>query len=92
MEIFLGILIPFIGTMLGAACVFFMKKALDKHIVDRVSFPDMHDSFFPGKMGNSSSDKYPQKRKMQQQVSPVLSPEPFPAKKDHYQLDSQYPL
>ena len=64
----------------------------DKHIVDRFSFPDMHDSFFPGKMGNSSSDKYPQKRKMQQQVSPVLSPEPFPAKKDHYQLDSQYPL
>ena len=30
MEIFLGILIPFIGTMLGAACVFFMKKALKK--------------------------------------------------------------
>ena len=28
MEIFLGILIPFIGTTLGAACVFFMKKAL----------------------------------------------------------------
>ena len=26
MEIFLGILIPFIGTTLGAACVFFMKK------------------------------------------------------------------
>ena len=32
MEIFLGILIPFIGTMLGAACVFFMKKALKKQV------------------------------------------------------------
>ena len=30
MEIFLGILIPFIGTTLGAACVLFMKKALKK--------------------------------------------------------------
>lgn len=28
MKIFLGILIPFIGTTLGSACVFFMKKAL----------------------------------------------------------------
>ena len=28
MEIFLGILIPFIGTTLGAACVLFMKKTL----------------------------------------------------------------
>ena len=28
METFLGILIPFLGTMLGAACVFFMKKSL----------------------------------------------------------------
>ena len=28
METFLGILIPFLGTTLGAACVFFMKKAL----------------------------------------------------------------
>ena len=26
MEIFLGIMIPFLGTTLGAACVFFMKK------------------------------------------------------------------
>ena len=32
MEIFLGILIPFIGTTLGAACVFFMKKALKKQV------------------------------------------------------------
>ena len=28
METFLGILIPFLGTTLGAACVFFMKKTL----------------------------------------------------------------
>lgn len=26
METFLGILIPFLGTTLGAACVFFMKN------------------------------------------------------------------
>lgn len=28
MTIFLGLLIPFFGTVLGAACVFFMKRAL----------------------------------------------------------------
>ena len=28
MEVFLGILIPFLGTTLGAACVFFLKKTL----------------------------------------------------------------
>lgn len=28
MEVFYGILIPFLGTSLGAACVFFMKKSL----------------------------------------------------------------
>ena len=28
METFYGILIPFLGTSLGAACVFFMKKSL----------------------------------------------------------------
>ena len=28
METFLGMLIPFLGTALGAACVFFMKKSL----------------------------------------------------------------
>lgn len=28
METFLGILIPFLGTAMGAACVFFMKKSL----------------------------------------------------------------
>jgi len=28
METFVGILIPFLGTTLGAACVFFMKKSL----------------------------------------------------------------
>ena len=28
MEAFLGIMIPFLGTTLGAACVFFMKRSL----------------------------------------------------------------
>ena len=28
MEAFYGILIPFLGTSLGAACVFFMKRSL----------------------------------------------------------------
>ena len=28
MKIFLGILIPFLGTTLGASCVFFMKRSL----------------------------------------------------------------
>ena len=28
MQIFLGILIPFLGTTMGAACVFFMKKSM----------------------------------------------------------------
>ena len=28
METFFGILIPFLGTTLGAACVFFMKRSL----------------------------------------------------------------
>ena len=28
METFLGIMIPFLGTALGSACVFFMKKSL----------------------------------------------------------------
>lgn len=32
METFLGILIPFLGTMLGASCVFFMKKSLSNLI------------------------------------------------------------
>ena len=32
MEIFLGILNPFIGTTLGAACVLFMKKTLRKQV------------------------------------------------------------
>ena len=32
MNTFFGILIPFIGTTLGAACVFFMKKTLDKSV------------------------------------------------------------
>ena len=28
METFLGIMIPFLGTTLGASCVFFMKRSL----------------------------------------------------------------
>ena len=28
METFLGIMIPFLGTTLGSACVFFMKRSL----------------------------------------------------------------
>ena len=28
MEVFVGLLIPFLGTTAGAACVFFMKKTL----------------------------------------------------------------
>lgn len=31
-EIFYGIAIPFLGTSLGAACVFFMKKTLSDHV------------------------------------------------------------
>ena len=30
MNTFFGILIPFVGTTLGAACVFFMRKTLSK--------------------------------------------------------------
>ena len=32
MEAFYGILIPFLGTSLGAACVFFMKKTLSDRV------------------------------------------------------------
>ena len=32
METFYGILIPFLGTSLGAACVFFMKKSLSDRV------------------------------------------------------------
>ena len=41
METFLGIMIPFLGTTLGAACVFFMKKSLgdlvQRSLADRKS-------------------------------------------------------
>ena len=30
MNVFEGILIPFVGTTLGVACVFFMRKTLSK--------------------------------------------------------------
>ena len=32
MEALYGILIPFLGTSLGAACVFFMKKTLGDRV------------------------------------------------------------
>ena len=32
MEAFWGILIPFLGTSLGAACVFFMKNSLSDRV------------------------------------------------------------
>ena len=32
MNIFVGLLIPFLGTMLGSAMVFFMKKEMNKKI------------------------------------------------------------
>lgn len=32
MNLFLGIMLPFIGTALGAACVFFMKKELNHRV------------------------------------------------------------
>jgi zinc transporter ZupT len=32
METLCGILIPFLGTTLGAACVFFMKKAMNDQV------------------------------------------------------------
>lgn len=32
MNVFYGILIPFIGTSAGAACVFFMKKDLNAYV------------------------------------------------------------
>ena len=31
-NIFEGVLIPFVGTTLGAACVFFMRKTLSKSV------------------------------------------------------------
>ena len=31
-QVFIGLLIPFIGTSLGAACVFFMKKSLSQNV------------------------------------------------------------
>ena len=29
MEIFIGLMLPFIGTVLGAGCVFFMKNKMN---------------------------------------------------------------
>ena len=36
-EIFKGILLPFLGTTLGAACVFFMKKGLKRSLKETIS-------------------------------------------------------
>ena len=36
-EIFKGILLPFLGTALGASCVFFMKKGLKKWLKEAIS-------------------------------------------------------
>ena len=36
-EIFKGILLPFLGTALGASCVFFMKKGLKKGLKEAIS-------------------------------------------------------
>ena len=35
METFMGILIPFMGTALGSACVYFMKNELNKMIAKK---------------------------------------------------------
>ena len=32
MDVLIGLLIPFLGTALGAACVFFMKKELSMQV------------------------------------------------------------
>lgn len=45
METFYGILIPFLGTSLGAACVFFMKKSLSDRVQRSLT------SFAAGVMG-----------------------------------------
>ena len=31
-EVFIGLMIPFLGTALGSGCVFFMKNKMDKSI------------------------------------------------------------
>jgi len=36
-EVFKGIMLPFIGTTLGAACVFFIKKSLKKWVKEAIS-------------------------------------------------------
>ena len=32
MKVILGVLIPFIGTIIGAACVYVMKKEINKKL------------------------------------------------------------
>ena len=36
-EIFKGLILPFVGTVLGAACVFFTKKSLKKGVTEAIS-------------------------------------------------------
>ena len=36
-EVLQGILLPFLGTTLGAACVFFMRKGLKKSLKEIIS-------------------------------------------------------
>ena len=31
-SVFIGIMIPFVGTLLGSACVFFMKKEMNTFV------------------------------------------------------------
>ena len=45
METFLGIMIPFLGTTLGAACVFFMKKSLGHLLRKKISRTDLPQYF-----------------------------------------------
>ena len=33
-NVVMGLMIPFLGTTLGAACVFFMKKDINEHLPD----------------------------------------------------------
>ena len=57
-EAIIGLLIPFIGTSAGAACVFFMKKNLSKSLqraltgfaAGRLAFAQDHDSVQPCKL------------------------------------------
>ena len=53
MQTFWGILIPFLGTALGAACVFFMKKALSDAVQRSLT------GFAAGVMGGNTDSAAP---------------------------------